>query len=106
MKKQDAKQGLRAAGGVSAFSKIRVTPLNNDKLRGLATVTVGEAMVVTGIRIVEGKHGLFIAMPGKEVKPQEFRDVVFPANKEVREELTALVLAAYEDAMRQAGQKP
>lgn len=83
---------------VSMFSSVRVTLKNEEALKGFASLLVGEALMVTGIRIIQGKHGLFISMPQrKNPKTGEYADVAFPISKEKREELQKAVLAAYQD---------
>src|SRR3989338_3565042 len=40
----------------------------NNKLRAYATITIDNAFVVRNIKIIEGKAGLFIAMPSRKIK--------------------------------------
>ena len=40
----------------------------NNKLRAYATITIDNAFVVRNIKIIEGKSGLFIAMPSRKIK--------------------------------------
>ncbi len=40
----------------------------NSKLRAYATITIDNAFVVRNIKIIEGKTGLFIAMPSRKIK--------------------------------------
>ena len=40
----------------------------NNKLRAYATITIDNAFVVRNIKIIEGKTGLFIAMPSRKIK--------------------------------------
>lgn len=73
----------------------RVTVFEKDSLRGFASIKVGGAFFITGIRIIEGKNGLFISFPAQKNKDGEYQDVAFPASKAVREETQKLVLKAY-----------
>ena len=57
-------------------------------------------MKITGIRIVEGKLGLFVSMPQSKDNDGEYHDVAFPITKEAREEIQDAVLDAYEDAAK------
>lgn len=38
----------------------------NSKVKGLASAALGGQFAVNGIKIVEGKKGLFVTMPSKE----------------------------------------
>jgi len=40
----------------------------NNKLRAYATITIDDAFVVRNIKIIEGKSGLFVAMPSRKMK--------------------------------------
>jgi len=40
----------------------------NNKLRAYATITIDNVFVVRNIKIIEGKSGLFIAMPSRKIK--------------------------------------
>jgi len=40
----------------------------NNKLKAYATITLDNAFVVRNIKIIEGKSGLFIAMPSRKIK--------------------------------------
>jgi len=40
----------------------------NNKLKAYATITIDNAFVVRNIKIIEGKSGLFIAMPSRKIK--------------------------------------
>ena len=78
------------------FSSARITIINRDALKALASVLVGDCFYVTSIRIVEGKNGLFVSMPQRKSADGSYQDIAFPANKEIREELHAYLLQEYE----------
>ena len=66
-------------------------------------VTILDKLVLKGIRVVDGRNGLFIAFPqskrkGKKGKDDEYFDIFFPITKEFREELTEAILEAYDKA--------
>lgn len=52
------------------ITEVRVFPREgiNNKLRAYATITIDNAFVVRNIKIIEGKTGLFIAMPSRKMK--------------------------------------
>lgn len=79
----------------SLFTQVRVAMFHRDSLRGIATVKVADAVYLTGLRIIEGKTGLFVAMPSKKDSSGEYQDIYFPASKAHRDDLQACVLAAY-----------
>ena len=77
------------------FDQVRVSLFEKDSLRALATVKVHDAIFLTGLRVVEGKNGLFVAMPNRKTGAGEYQDIYFPASKATRDELQQRVLEAY-----------
>ncbi len=77
------------------FHQIRVSLIHKDSLRALASVKVCDAVYLTGLRVIEGKNGLFVAMPNRKTGGGDYQDIYFPASKAVREELQGAVLEAY-----------
>ena len=84
------------------ITETRVFPLSkkDSNLKAFASVTIDDAICITGIRIVEGKIGLFMSMPQSKDNDGEYHDIAFPITKEAREELEAAVLDAYDDAAK------
>ena len=67
--------------------KIAVTRLH--KLNGtgatkaLCDISIADCFVVNGLRIVEGKDGLFVCMPREEGKDGKWYNTVIPLKREV-----------------------
>ena len=79
----------------SLFSQVRVFVYEKDSLRAIASVKVADAVFLTGLRVIEGKNGLFLAMPTRKDKGGEYQDIFVPASKALKDELQALILEAY-----------
>ena len=69
-------------------------------LKGLASVTINNEFVVTGVRIYEGDNGPFVSMPSRKVG-ENYEDICFPITAEGREALHSAVLEAYEQKLTQ-----
>ena len=89
---------------MSIITNVSVYTLNdsNSKTVALATVTVSDCLVLTGLKIVKGKKGMFVSMPQRKLsKPDkngnEYADIFFPVTHAFREELNDAVLDAYDD---------
>ncbi len=52
------------------ITETRISPINkpNSRLRAYASVTFDNSFVIREIRIIEGKNGLFIAMPSRKMQ--------------------------------------
>jgi len=67
---------------------------NGSALKAFADVIIGEVLV-KGVRIVEGKKGLFAAMPKTQAKDGKWYESVSLTNGELKEKLQETVLEAY-----------
>ena len=88
---------------MSIITNISVYTLNdsNSKTVALATVTISNCLVLTSLRIVNGKKGLFVSMPQRKLsKPDkngnEYADIFFPVTHDFREELNNAILDEYD----------
>ncbi len=78
--------------------KVKIAKIiDGEKLKAYATVSFDGSFLVTGVKLLESKHGLYVAMPNKK-KNGEYKDICFPLNKELRAEITEAVISAYENA--------
>lgn len=74
----------------------------STSLLGYATVVIDDAIVIRGIKILNGNQGIFIAFPNKgcegEGRNRKYLDIVHPKDNKSREEITKKVLEAYRKA--------
>ncbi len=82
--------------------KIRMVTKENDRLKAVASVVFDECFVLHDIKIIDGKLGLFIAMPSRKTPDGEYKDIAHPLNTETRDCINREVLAAYEKAAADA----
>jgi len=75
----------------------KVTNPNETKLKAIASVLFDEQFVVHDLRVVEGVHGLFVAMPRRKTAEGEFKDVAHPITAEARDLVQKAVLEAYRE---------
>lgn len=69
-------------------------------IKGLAQVVLNDALVIRGLRIMDGENGLFVAYPVDPFyKGDEFRTVVNPITRELREHIENCVLEKYQTAI-------
>lgn len=88
---------------MSIITNVSVYTLNdsNSKTVAFATVTIADCLVLTGLRIVKGKKGMFVSMPQRKLsKPDkngnEYADIFFPVTHGFREELNDAILDEYD----------
>jgi stage V sporulation protein G len=79
--------------------KLAVTRI--DKLDGkgatkaFVNISIADAFVVIGLRIIEGKDGLFVSMPREAGKDGKWYNTVIPLTREVKDEIEKICLEAY-----------
>ena len=82
------------------ITNVRVTKnesiLKNTNLKGFAAITIDGEFVVNGIRIVEGKKGMFLDFPSRKNKVGKYINVAFPINNEARRKIEDAVLEVYD----------
>ena len=76
--------------------KVNKVKKEDSRLRGLATITLDDEIVIHNIRIIEGEKGLFIAMPSRKVEENKYADIVHPIKKEIRNIIEEKILEKYE----------
>ena len=71
--------------------------------KAFADVSIDGAVVVKGLRVVQGSKGLFVGMPRKPGKDGSWYDTVRPLTKEARASLVSTVLEAFGHPNEAAG---
>jgi len=64
------------------------------KLKAFADISFN-GVVVKGFSVVEGKNGLFVSMPRHQGKDGKWYDTVQTETKELKQQLSDVVLEAY-----------
>lgn len=97
-KKASAKSTNSAKSASSVITDIRIFPTLNKKSNCYAMVSVILANVfcISGIKIMNGNKGLFVAMPSVKNKEDEWHDICYPITKEFRKVMSDSILNAFE----------
>jgi stage V sporulation protein G len=78
------------------ITEVRAKRINGDnRLVGIAAITIDNCFVVHELRIIEGKNGLFVAMPSRKMPNGDYKDVAHPINSETRSMIEKAVLDTY-----------
>jgi stage V sporulation protein G len=79
------------------ITDIRVRKVaGTGKPKAYVTVTFDDCFVVHNVKIIEGKSGVFIAMPSRKTRAGEYKDVAHPINPDFRAELQRRILEKYD----------
>ena len=78
------------------ITELSIFPVSNRSSRhpvqALVRIVLNDAFVVTGIRVMHGKFGLYIAFPAVSGKSNP---TCFPIRKSLHDEMSATVLNEY-----------
>ncbi|TVP96432.1 MAG: septation regulator SpoVG [Acholeplasmatales bacterium] len=78
------------------ITDVRVKKFNGEnRLKAIAAITIDDCFVVHELRIIDGKDGLFVAMPSRRMPNGEYKDVAHPINQETRNHIEGVVIEAY-----------
>lgn len=79
------------------ISEIEVVKVETEgRLKAYVSFLLGDSFAVHGARVVEGKNGLFVAMPSRKNKEGKFEDICYPTSDFLRKEITTKVLEEYQ----------
>lgn len=87
-----------------AVTQVQVFPFKEGPslghLKGLALVVINDQLVIRGLRIMDGVSGLFVSYPiDPFYKGDDFRNIVNPLTRQLREHIENCVLEKYQAAV-------
>ena len=85
------------------ITEVSIFPINEDRLRAYASITIEDSFVIRDLKIIRGNNGLFVAMPSKKRKDGQFKDVAHPLNQKTRDQIERMVFEAYEQEVKSTG---
>ncbi|WBW97922.1 septation regulator SpoVG [Oceanirhabdus sp. W0125-5] len=81
------------------ITDVRIRKITEEgKMKAIVSITFDNEFVVHDIKVIEGKNGLFIAMPSRKTPSGEFKDITHPINTDTRQKIQDCILDAYQKA--------
>jgi len=77
------------------ITKIAIRPVEMNKVKALASITIDDEFVIHDLRVVEGERGFFVAMPSRKLPNGTHRDIAHPINSETRDLIQTQVLQEF-----------
>jgi len=82
--------------GVMDIQVQRMYKFETDRpLKAFVDIVVNNVLLIKGVRVMDGKKGLFVSMPREQSKDQKWYDTIRCLTQEVRDQITEVVLASY-----------
>ena len=70
---------------------------NWGKVRAFFDLTTQDGFTIKGFKLIEGINGLFVSMPSQKGNDDEYYDTIWVESKQLREELSTLAIAEYQN---------
>ncbi len=80
----------------------RMVDYEGSKVKAIASVNIGGAYAVHGIKVMDSEKGLFVSMPSSKYEKDgkvQYSEICHAVTKEAREALNSAVLSAYEEKL-------
>ena len=68
-----------------------------SSLKAFVDLALNESLLLKGLRIVQGKNGLFVSMPREKGKDERWYETVHPLSREIKLKISSIILSAYSD---------
>lgn len=68
---------------------------NGSSLKAFVDVLINSQVLVKGVRVVEGRNGLWVAMPSAQAKDSRWYETVSIVDEQLKQELQDVVLESY-----------
>ena len=67
----------------------------DNPLKAFVDVIINNAILIKGIRVMDGKKGLFVTMPREQARDGKWYDTIRCLTLEIQNQITKKVLEAY-----------
>ena len=64
-------------------------------LKAFVDVIIDDCLLIKGVKVLEGKDGLFISMPQEQAKDKKWYDTIRCLTSEIRDQITEVVIDVY-----------
>lgn len=102
-REEKTKSARREVNGMAKLQVRNMHFFNNEQqgnLRAVCSLQVGD-WLINGVRVMDGKNGPFVSLPGRQDKDGNYHDIAHPLTKEGRESLNKVVLDHYQQGLSQ-----
>jgi len=87
---------------MNGVTELKITRLhrleNGSNVKAFVDLAVDESLLLKGLRVVEGKKGLFVSMPREKGKDGRWYDVIHLMSPIIKDQISSLILSAYNNA--------
>jgi stage V sporulation protein G len=78
------------------ITEVRVYPVDEDELRGYASITMDDCWMIRDLKILRNDSGgLYVAMPNRKQRDGTYREIAYPITAEARAMIEEAILTTY-----------
>jgi stage V sporulation protein G len=77
------------------ITEVNINLRDEDKLKAFVNITFDDVFVVRGLKVIEGKNGLFVCMPSRKLEDGTYKDIAHPISNDFRQQLETQIIEAY-----------
>jgi len=82
------------------ITRVEIRPLRDEgNLKAWCSVVFDHVFIVHSLKVIQGRRGLFVAMPSQRERDGRFRDIAHPIDDRFRLELERAVLDKYQEVV-------
>ena len=74
------------------ITKVFFRHVASGSLIGYGDITLDDSLVVKGLRLMNGRNGLFVSYPSTKDKNGDYHELVFPITPELRNEIQEAII--------------
>ena len=74
---------------------VRIYTVQEEKLKAYVTIIFDDCFVIRDLKVINGKTGLFLAMPSRRRKDGSFKDLAHPLDNDTRKRIEDRVIEEY-----------
>lgn len=84
------------------ITEIHVNLRDEEKLKAFVNITFDDVFVIRGLKIIEGKEGLFVCMPSRKLEDGTYKDIAHPITNEFRRQMETQILDEFRKLSEEA----
>jgi stage V sporulation protein G len=81
------------------ITEVNINLRDEEKLKAFVNITFDDVYVVRGLKVIQGKSGLFVCMPSRKLNDGTYKDIAHPINNDFRQKMEKLILSRYEEML-------
>ena len=83
------------------ITEVHIFPVADKMLKAYATFTIDDCFVIRDVKVIEGRKGIFVAMPSRRQWDGKFKDTAHPLDNKTRRRIQDCILEEYRKSVNQ-----